>query len=256
MRKDSFYFPHDYNARNDVKCLFLRQQLGMEGFGIFWFLVESLAESGGILPLKIIPVLAMQMQVPDIKVSAVINSFELFQVNEDHFFSCRLNEHLEVRKTLSDKGKEGAALRWKNKEVNSLPISNPNAKERKGKEIKERKEKEINADKPLSLLLIKKEEKIELSSEDIIKSKKQSLYNLIKIYKDKNPDKYPVKIYNDFYKHWGEVSKNGKNIIRYDEQKFFEIGKRLATFWSRLSTEEKSKLWQLEKDKPKTTLLL
>jgi len=57
MAKDSFYFPHDYNARNDVKCLFLRQQLGMEGYGIFWFLVESLADAGGVLPLKIIPVL-------------------------------------------------------------------------------------------------------------------------------------------------------------------------------------------------------
>lgn len=122
--------------------------------------------------------------------------------------------------------------------------------------IKENKEKGIKAYKPIPAILIKKEEKIELSSEEIIKSKKQGLYNLIKRYKDNNPDKYPAKIYNDFYRHWGEVSKNGKNIIRYDEQKFFEIGKRLATFWSRLSTEEKSKLWQLEKDKPKTGMLL
>ena len=75
MKKDSYYFSHDYNARNDFKCLFLRQQLGMEGYGIYWFLIESLAESGGLLPLKIVPVLAMQMQVTETKVTGVINSF-------------------------------------------------------------------------------------------------------------------------------------------------------------------------------------
>lgn len=42
-------------------------------------------------------------------------------------------EHKEYRKTLSEQGKIGAEKRWKN----SPPISPPNAKERKGKEIKE-----------------------------------------------------------------------------------------------------------------------
>ena len=54
----SYYFSHDYNSANDVKILFLRQQLGMEGYGIYWFLVENLAQAAGILPLNITPVLA------------------------------------------------------------------------------------------------------------------------------------------------------------------------------------------------------
>jgi hypothetical protein len=140
MKKDTFYFPHDYNARNDVKCLFLRQQLGMEGYGIFWFLIESLADSNGILPLKIIPVLAMQMQVPDVKVSAVIKNFELFEVIDENFFSARLNNHLNMRQSLSEKGREGAIKRWNNSppisDPNSPPIGDGNAKERKGNKIK------------------------------------------------------------------------------------------------------------------------
>jgi len=142
-KKDTFYFPHDYNARSDVKCLFLRQQLGMEGYGIFWFLVESLADSGGYLPLKIIPVLAMQMQVPDVKVSAVIANFELFEVNENEFFSVRLNFHLQVRKTLSDKGKEGAAKMLANREALREASGGASAKESKVKEKKESKLNEI-----------------------------------------------------------------------------------------------------------------
>ena len=149
MKKDTFYFPHDYNAVTDVKILFMRQQLGMEGYGIYWFLIESLANAGGRLPMKIIPVLAMQIQVTEVKVKAVIESFELFEVVENQFFSVRLNEHLQVRNLFSESGKRGALARWNkvendgvaNRGAISVAIEEGNAKERKGKE---KKEKEIH----------------------------------------------------------------------------------------------------------------
>lgn len=145
-KKDTFYFPHDYNAANDVKCLFLRQQLGMEGYGIFWFLVEQLANSGGKLPLQIVPVLAMQMQVPEVKVTAVIKQFDLFEVDDEGlFFSNRLNSHLSEREHIrlinSEKGKLSALKRAASVQPQ---LNNGSTKERKGKEkkVKEIKEKE------------------------------------------------------------------------------------------------------------------
>jgi hypothetical protein len=135
MKKNTYYFSHDYNAANDVKILFMRQQLGMEGYGIYWFLIEHLADAGGKLPLKIIPVLAMQMHSQEVKVRAVIQEFDLFQVIDDEFFSVRLIEHLIVRNTLSESGKKGAAKRWDSHPINP-PIEEGNAKESKGKEIK------------------------------------------------------------------------------------------------------------------------
>ena len=93
MKKDTFYFSHDYNAHNDVKILFMRQQLGMEGYGIYWFLIESLADAGGYLPLKIIPVLAMQMHTTEVKVKALIENFDLFQITDRK--STRLNSSHE-----------------------------------------------------------------------------------------------------------------------------------------------------------------
>lgn len=110
--KQTFYFPHDYNASNDIKILFLRQQLGMEGYGIYWYIVENLASAKGKLPLNITPILAMQMQVTEVKVMAVIQKFELFVIDEDKFFSKRLNDHLDLRSVLSEKGKIGANKRW------------------------------------------------------------------------------------------------------------------------------------------------
>ena len=136
MKKDTYYFSHDYNAASDYKILYLRQQLGMEGYGIFWYLIEQLAQSGGKLPIKIIPVLAMQMQVTEVKVLAVVNNFELFTITGELFESDRLNRHLTERKSLSDFGKIGAANRWKNRGAINGAIDPPNAKERKGKENK------------------------------------------------------------------------------------------------------------------------
>jgi hypothetical protein len=133
---NSFYFTHDYNAANDSKILFLRQQLGMEGYGIFWFIVEQLAQSGGFLPIKITPVLSMQMQVTEAKVRSVIYDYELFDIIDENFYSERLNKHLQIRKQLSESGKKGAISRWKNSPPNSHPIDHPYS----NKEIK----KEIN----------------------------------------------------------------------------------------------------------------
>lgn len=134
----SHYFQHDYNAANDHKILFLRQQFGIEGYGIYWYIVEQLAQSDGKLPLKIIPVMAMQIQTTPDKVKAVVMNYELFEIQEEKFFSVRLMKQLEFRKQLSDEGRAGALKRWGNKAENSPPIGGANAKgkERKGKERK------------------------------------------------------------------------------------------------------------------------
>jgi hypothetical protein len=138
MKKSTYYFSHDYNAANDVKILFMRQQLGMEGYGIYWYLIEHLADAGGRLPLKIIPVLAMQMQSQEIKIRAVISEFELFEIVDDIFFSIRLLNNLDRVNDLkinnSIKGKLSAEKR-KSTAVEQR-LNSGATKERKGKEIK------------------------------------------------------------------------------------------------------------------------
>ena len=146
MKNSTYYFSHDYNANSDTKILFMRQQLGMEGYGIYWFLIEKLADAGGYLPLKIIPVLAMQMHTTEAKVKVLIENFELFEIIDNNFFSIRLLQHLELRNGLSENGRKGALKRWdKNRGAISEANGEANAKERKGKEIKGKESKESNA---------------------------------------------------------------------------------------------------------------
>jgi hypothetical protein len=183
--KNTYYFSHDYNAHNDVKVLFMRQQLGMEGYGIYWFLVESLANAGGYLPISMVPILTMQMHSTEAKVYGVIREFDLFKIVDEQFFSIRLNEHLEDIKMLKEsksfagkKSAEARKLRMLNPTdvqhvLNTIStavehdINTCSTKERKGKERKGNKEKN------------KKESFSEIFSEEKIIGTKQNISKLI-----------------------------------------------------------------------------
>ena len=196
MKNKSYYFSHDYNAANDTKVLFLRHQLGMEGYGIYWFIIERLADAGGKLPLELIPVLAMQMQSTDIKVKGVIMQFDLFSINEGEFWSERLNDHLGLRAKLSQSGKNGAISRWGNGEANGVAIGEGNAKKRKEKEIK------VNINNI---------------------NNRESFIKSIEEYKEILSDSY-----NEFLEYWCESDKNGK--LRYELEKFFDVKRRVNTW--------------------------
>ena len=48
MSKDAYYFTHDSNAKDDPKCALLIDQLGMEGYGIYWMLIEVVERPTGL----------------------------------------------------------------------------------------------------------------------------------------------------------------------------------------------------------------
>ena len=168
----------------------------MEGYGIYWFIIERLADAGGKLPIELIPVLAMQMQSTDIKVKGVIMQFDLFNINEGEFWSERLNDHLGLRAKLSQSGKNGAISRWGNGEANGGAIGEGNAKKRKEKEIKEN----INNN-----------------------NNKEIFIDSIKDFKDLLAD-----CYDEFLEYWCEPDKNGK--LRYELEKFFDVKRRVNTW--------------------------
>lgn len=117
MKKEAYYFSHDANARNDVKCIKLRRELGLEGYGIFWALIEILRESPEHkLPLASLEDIAYDLHISKEKIEAVIMRYDLFTLEQDQFFSMRLNRSMsnyyDKKKTLSDAGAKGNAIRW------------------------------------------------------------------------------------------------------------------------------------------------
>jgi hypothetical protein len=231
MKSNTYYFSHDYNAANDTKVLFLRHQLGMEGYGIYWYLIEQLANAGGKLPLELIPVLAMQMHCTDVKVNGVLMNFGLFTIDSGEFWSERLAHHLELRLKLSESGKAGANNRWGNR----VAIGEANAKESKVKEIKgkESKVKEINIDFDFFWDYYDKR----VGNKTIIKKKWDSLndeerekaFKFIESYKIVQPDKQFRKNPETFLnnKSWNDEIINrtntSSNKLSYAEREFNKL---------------------------------
>jgi hypothetical protein len=135
MAKDTFYFQHDYNARNDEKILELRSIFGAEGYGVYWMLLESMAETlDGKLNLSLIGGLSLGYGVAKGRLSEIVEfcvNVGLFEREMQFFLSKRMVQHKSFRVECSKNGKEGALKRW-----GGYGDPNSKGKERKGKEIK------------------------------------------------------------------------------------------------------------------------
>lgn len=117
MEKDAFYFTHDSNASNDPKCVLLIEQLGLEGYGIFWVLIETLREQSDYrYPLNLLPALARRYNTTQDKMRVVIMNYGLFTVIDDKLFCSeslirRMMNWDRKRELASAAGKASAAKR-------------------------------------------------------------------------------------------------------------------------------------------------
>ena len=159
MSKNTYYFPHDNNARNDEKILAIRIRFGMEGYGIYFAIIEKLAESTNYMCAKDYNIIAFELRVSAEKVKSIIEDFNLFIFSEDnkYFYSESLNNRMVPLNNLLEQrilaGKKSAEKRSKNNKI-ERPLTDPlttvdektnKGEERKGEERKEKENiKEIN----------------------------------------------------------------------------------------------------------------
>lgn len=116
MSKNSLYFRHDYNARNDERLLGLRAEFGYEGVGIYWALVESMAEStDGFLNGGAMGGLSVGLGIEKKKLTDIVEfckKLGLFYEKEDLFSSKRILAHKNEIEIQRESGKKGAKARW------------------------------------------------------------------------------------------------------------------------------------------------
>lgn len=115
MPKDALYFSHDFGARNDPKLQEVQMQMGMEGIGIYWCVVEMLYEQGGYLPLSALRGMAYALHTDEAKLRQVIEGFDLFGQTEDGlFYSSSVITRIERKRKISEArrlaGQAGAAV--------------------------------------------------------------------------------------------------------------------------------------------------
>ncbi len=120
--KDSYYFPHDSNARNDPKLKAVKKKYGIEGYGRYWVVIEMLRESSKYkLEYNdecIWNALAEEMKVDEKEVKQFIDDcikiYKLFILDQNgYFYSEALLTRMVKLDTIRDKRKHAAEVRWK-----------------------------------------------------------------------------------------------------------------------------------------------
>lgn len=146
------YFSHDHHARADEKIIKMLKDLGPEGYGLYWMIVEMLHESHGSIP-KDYDLLAYELRTQCERIKSVCESYDLFYEKDGRIFSLSVDRRLQERAEKSVKAKNSAVKRWGNNATAMPPhserIADPMRSEGYKRKEKERKEKgEGEADPP------------------------------------------------------------------------------------------------------------
>lgn len=95
MKKDQ-YLPHDASALGNGKLMELIAEHGMEGYGIYWMLMEHLRQQDNYRStLKRMTILARKMGVSMAKLAKILRDFELFIVENEVVSSPGLDERMQ-----------------------------------------------------------------------------------------------------------------------------------------------------------------
>jgi hypothetical protein len=165
--KHTYYFTHDFHARNDPKMSAMLFTWRAQGYGWFWMIVEMLAEEENHrLPLSDMQLQGMARQCGCGEerlrrfIGDCIGKYNLFASDGEYFWSDSLLRRIkaleDVIQARRAAGQKGMAARWhKNTEDNSVITGeggvitkNNKGKERKEEEMKgeERKRQETTGD--------------------------------------------------------------------------------------------------------------
>lgn len=140
MAKDTFYFSHDYSARQDEKIKNLIRKHGMVGYGIFWSIIEDLYNNANALRTDYEGI-GYDLRVDKKVAESIVSDFDLFVFNDDLFGSLSVQRRIEERDKKSQKARESAFRKWEivrtQSERNANASKSDAIKERKGKERKE-----------------------------------------------------------------------------------------------------------------------
>ena len=116
------YFLHNHNARNDVKLLRLRADLGLRGYAVYFMLLEKIGETNDNTCDADYSALSYDFRCDEELIKQVVENYNLFQIKEDpetgdkRFFSVSYNDRKGAEEAkssdISNKRRKAASVRW------------------------------------------------------------------------------------------------------------------------------------------------
>lgn len=149
MAKETYYFSHDSNAITDTKILNMRCDYGLEGYGLYWVIIEMLRnEQGYKLELnkntyRAIKTLANPQNIDIEKfIRDCIDDYKLFIKEDNCFYSKSLSNRMLEYEEKKRINKENGKLGGRPKKTETKPFGFENETEKNQSKIKESKIKE------------------------------------------------------------------------------------------------------------------
>ena len=210
MSKDAYYFPHDSNARNDQRLMKVRMKYGMEGYGIYFGIIEILREqSDYTLSFDDLESIAFDLRVDLEMIEDIVSNYNLFVIEGmSMFYSSSLTRRMERLDVIKQKRAEAGRIGGKSKaSVNHLPSKESKVNQRK---IKHSKVKDIN--------------ERHNNFEDDVKNY-QSLFGEDSI--------------NDFVSYWSEPNKSNTKM-KFEQQPTWDTKRRIQRWIGNDFTSNKS----------------
>jgi hypothetical protein len=229
MAKGSNYFSHDYNARADEKIKLLIRKWGMQGYGVYWSIIEDLYQNANAMQLDSDGI-AYDLRVDENMVKSILNDFDLFVVNGECFGSNSVEKRMKSREDKSKRLAENARKRWDEKQKQSNADAIAMQEESKSKALYKKKVKEIKVERESG-------DKSPTLAKDFEARKRCFKETLRPHLQD-----YGADMLKDFYEYWTEPNKSGTKF-RQEMEKAWDLKRRLRTWASRerISTPDESK---------------
>lgn len=207
----SEYINHKISNRSEYVFRKLIERKGAAAYGVYWYILEELYESGGKMLFEEIESISKVLCVRKDFVVSVIKSFSLFQYDSESFWSDEVIEQIEKRQKIKDKRKEAANKRW---------VSEKNI-------IVPEKEKEVESSPIVKPTRVNKEQEM--------KSRGREFYNVLVPF----VKTYGREMIREFFDYWSEPNKSHSKM-RFEQERTWDLSRRLHT-WEKRSRNGFSK---------------
>jgi hypothetical protein len=127
--KDAYYFSHDANARHDLKCQMLTSRFGMEGYGVFWVVVETLREHDDYrIPIRFTDAIDMDCKCNAKAIIDYCIEIGLFVSDGEYFHAPALLKKMKHLDEIRAKRAKAAGERWKKTKVKNSKVKESKVK--------------------------------------------------------------------------------------------------------------------------------
>ena len=103
------YFSHDYSTRMKKEIKKLIRDMGFEGYGLYWAVVEFMFRN----ELKVGEEdLVLDTSEFTDKIKSILNDYDLFRIESDYYVSDRIIETIELQEQKTKQTEEATSARW------------------------------------------------------------------------------------------------------------------------------------------------